>query len=391
MKKYIIVSLTKKRSVNIKNIRHINQLIKQGNFRLMDEPGHQAEASRILITISAFVIVVAGINSAKVILVPFLLSAFIAIICAPPLFWMQNKGLPKWLSLLIVILSVFFIGLLMASLVGSSVKDFSTNLSFYESRLKEKTVVIIAWINKTGLETSGFELANIFDPGAAMKLTAALLNALGNALANAFLILMTVIFILLEASSFPEKLIKILGGHDTSLDRFEKFAGNVKQYMIIKTIVSLGTGVLVSLFLLLIGVDYPLLWGLLAFAMNYVPNIGSIIAAVPAALLAVIQLNFFSALLVAAGYFIINLVMGSIIEPRFMGRELGLSTLVVFLSLIFWGWILGPVGMLLSVPLTITVKIALDSRVDTKWIAILLGPETDGRGKSKKQLRVQNS
>ena len=225
------------------------------------------------------------------------------------------------------------------------------------------------------MDISGPALTEIFNPGAAMKLVAALLNSLGNMLANGFLILMTVIFVLLEASSFPAKLHTVLGGPESSLVRFDNFISNVKHYMAIKTLVSLATGILVAIWLTVIGVDYALLWGLLTFALNYVPNIGSIIAAVPAVLLAIIQLGFMRAGAAAAGYVVINLLMGSVIEPRFMGRGLGLSTLVVFLSLIFWGWVLGPVGMLLSVPLTITAKIALDSRDETRWIAVLLGPE----------------
>ena len=145
--------------------------------------------------------------------------------------------------------------------------------------------------------------------------------------------------------------------------------------MAIKTLISLFTGAVVAVFVFIMGLDYPLLWGMLAFALNYVPNIGSIIAAVPAVLLAVIQIGLVKAMIIATGYVIINLAMGSVIEPRFMGKSLGLSTMVVFLSLLFWGWILGPVGMLLSVPLTITAKIALDSREESRWIAVLLGPE----------------
>jgi predicted PurR-regulated permease PerM len=143
--------------------------------------------------------------------------------------------------------------------------------------------------------------------------------------------------------------------------------------MVIKTWMSLGTGALVCVWLAILGVDYPILWGLLAFMFNYVPNIGSIIAAIPAILLAFIQLDTTSVLLVALGYIVVNVVIGSIIEPKFMGRGLGLSTLVVFLSLVFWGWILGPVGMLLSIPLTMTLKIALSSMDGTKWISTLLG------------------
>jgi len=349
----------------------------------MNTINQKPRTSQTLVTIAAFIVVVAGMSAAKVVFVPFLLASFIAIISAPPLFWLQRKGFPTWLALLIVILGVLLIGLLVAFLVGSSVKDFSKDLPIYEAKLKEQSALIIGWLEKLGVDISGLALTEIFNPGAAMKLAANLLDSLGNVLANGFLILMTVIFMLLEASSFPAKLHTILGGPESSLVRFDIFISNVKHYMAIKTLVSLAVGIVIAIWLTIIGVDYPLLWGLLAFALNYVPNIGSIIAAVPAVLLAVIQLGLIRAIIVAAGYVVINLFMGSVIEPRFMGRGLGLSTLVVFLSLLFWGWILGPVGMVLSVPLTITAKIALDSRDDTRWMAVLLGPETVSKPKTE--------
>ncbi|MFC1798393.1 AI-2E family transporter [Thermodesulfobacteriota bacterium] len=343
----------------------------------------EPQASKILITIAAFVIVIAGMSAAKAILVPFLLGIFISIISAPLLFWLQRKGLPQWLALLTVILGVLLIGVLLVVLVGSSIKDFTGNLPAYEARIRQQTVTAIAWLEKIGLDTSDLELTRVFDPSVIMKLTANLLNGLGNVLAGGFLILMIVVFILLEAAGFPSKLKKMLGGKKSSQIGFHVFIDNVKQYMAIKTIISLITGTLVFIILGIVGVDYPVLWGLLAFALNYVPNIGSIIAAVPVVLLTVIQIDLVSAIIVAIGYLVINLVMGSVIEPRFMGRGLGLSTLVVFLSLLFWGWVLGPVGMLLSVPLTITVKIALDSRDDSRWLAVLLGPETTAPVKDK--------
>ena len=126
-----------------------------------------------------------------------------------------------------------------------------------------------------------------------------------------------------------------------------------------------------------LGVDFPVLWAMLAFLLNYVPNIGSFIAAVPAVLLASVQLGLTEALVLSAGYFAVNTLIGSGIEPRFLGRGLGLSTLVVWLSLVFWGWALGPVGMLLSVPLTVTLRIALENKPETHWIAVLLGPRDD--------------
>lgn len=334
------------------------------------------KTSQILVTIASFIVIVAGIRAAEVILVPFLLAAFIAIISASPMFWLQKKGAPTWLSLFIVILGVLLIGLLMSAMVGTSVRDFSKDLPIYQAKLKIQTTAIIAWLDKTGIDISRPALVEIFDPGAAMKLAAAVLNGLGNVLANTFLILMTVIFILLEASSFPAKLQQILGDPDSSLGNFEKFLDTVKQYMAIKTGISLATGICITIWLTILGVDYSLLWGLLAFLLNYVPAIGSIIAAIPAVLLAAVQIGTGTALLAAGGYITINVLMENVIEPRFMGKGLGLSALVIFLSLTFWGWILGPIGMLLSVPLTITAKIALDSREDTKWIALLLGPET---------------
>ena len=152
--------------------------------------------------------------------------------------------------------------------------------------------------------------------------------------------------------------------------------------MTLKTVLSLLTGVLVAALNALLGVDYPVLWGLLAFFFNFVPNIGSIIAAVPAVLLALIQTDLTTTLLTAAGYVIINVGIGNFLEPRVMGRGLGLSTLVVFLSLVFWGWVLGPIGMLLSVPLTMIVKVTLENFEQTHWIAVLLSanPEVEAGG-----------
>lgn len=200
-----------------------------------------------------------------------------------------------------------------------------------------------------------------------------MLSGLSGALANGFLILLTVVFIMLETSGLPRKLTLALDNPDQTLAGFSKFTASVNQYIGIKTIFSLITGVLIWLWLVILGVNHAILWGLLAFLLNYVPNIGSIIAAIPAVLLALVQLGATSALLTAAGYAAVNVVVGSVLEPRFMGKGLGLSTLVVFLSLVFWGWALGMVGMLLSVPLTMIFKIALESSAETRWIAVLLG------------------
>lgn len=204
-----------------------------------------------------------------------------------------------------------------------------------------------------------------------------LLGSVGNLMADALVILLFVVFILAEQSCFKQKLKQAFPGSKTASQTLLMVTGSINQYMAIKAAVSVLTGLLVWLFLLIIGVDYPVLWGTLAFILNFIPTFGSLIAAVPAVLLALVQLGPVSALMTAAGYFFVNTLVGNIIEPRVMGKGLGLSSFVVLVSLVFWGWVLGTVGMLLSVPLTVMVKMGLEFFPETRWIAIMLGAGED--------------
>jgi len=339
----------------------------------------------LLLPLASFVIIVAGMRAAQSLLVPFLLASFIAILCAGPMHWLQKRKVPTGLAIIIVILTVVGSSLTILILVGSSATDFSTAIPEYEKSLRAQTLSLVSWLQGIGLSVSPTLITDYFDPAKALQLAGSMLARTSGVLANAFMILLTVVFILLEAAGLPDKLRAGLNNADASLKSFERFNTGVQQYLAIKTLVSFATGVLVTIWLAVLGVDYPLLWGLVAFLLNYIPNIGSIIAAVPAVLLAVVQLGPGSSLMVAGGYLAVNLLMGSAIEPKLMGRKLGLSTLVVFLSLVFWGWALGPVGMLLSVPLTMIVKIALEIKPETRWLALLLGSETPP------QLPVKNS
>jgi predicted PurR-regulated permease PerM len=208
-----------------------------------------------------------------------------------------------------------------------------------------------------------------------MNLTARLLAGVGSVLSNIVLILLTVAFILFEASSFPVKLRAVLGDPQQAFPQFTRFVDDIERYVLIKTLISLATGVLIGIWLSILGVGFPILWGFLAFLLNYVPSIGSTVAAIPAVLLTFIQLGIGRALMTTAGYMAVNFILDNVIEVRLMGRKLGLSTLVVFLSLIFWGSLLGPIGMVLCIPLTMTLKFAGENNEGTQWIAVLLGPE----------------
>jgi AI-2 transport protein TqsA len=226
----------------------------------------------------------------------------------------------------------------------------------------------------------------VFDTQHIWSLFGDMLGALGSLLNNALIIIFMLIFMQLEAADLPGKLRAMTSRSSDISVRLERIESTVWRYVRLKTRISILTGVLVTVWLWLLGVNFPLLWGLLAFLFNFVPTIGSFIAAVPAVLVAAVQpevagepmsvaASLYLALYAALGYIVINVVIGNVVEPRLLGSGVGLSTLVVFLSLIFWGWVLGPVGMVLSVPLTMIVKIVLDNSKEFQWIAILLGPD----------------
>ncbi|MDX8398566.1 MAG: AI-2E family transporter [Mariprofundaceae bacterium] len=339
--------------------------------------------SSIFLTGACVVVLIAGIQAAASLLVPLLLALFIACICLPPLHWLVARHVPASWAVLLVTLALVLLGVLLTIFAGASVADFSQNLPLYQERLQVQTVALLQWLDGVGIHLSRELMLDTLNPAAAMGFAGKVLAGFGNALANTFFIVLTVIFLLFEALAIPHKW-SVIGDHAPDTTAIGKFLKSVNQYLAIKTWISLVTGVVITIWLSVLGVDYPLLWGLVAFLFNYVPNIGSIIAAIPAVLLALVQLGVDSALYTALGYMLTNIVMGNIVEPRFMGRGVGLSTLIVFISLVFWGWLLGPVGMLLSVPLTMIVKLALESSPKTAWVGVLLGPDVDPSAKPEK-------
>ncbi|MDQ7003437.1 MAG: AI-2E family transporter [Ghiorsea sp.] len=351
----------------------------------MNNPTPVSRGEHILLIAACIVIIVAGMKLAASLLVPILLSAFIAIICLPPLYFLLGKGMAVTPAVFVVTGSLVLTSLLVSLYTGSAVADFTNNLPFYQERIQGQTAQVLNWLSGLGIAIPTDNLLASINPASAMRLVGDLLSGLGSALTNVFLLLLIVIFVLFEAVALPHKW-KIMDGHAPNAARFQQFLKTVHQYLVIKSLVSVATGVFITVWLSILGVDYPVLWGLMAFLFNFVPNIGSIIAAVPAVMLATVQLGLDTAAYTALGYILVNVVMGNVIEPRYMGKGVGLSTLVVFLSLVVWGWILGPVGMLLSVPLTMIVKLACEANPKTEWMAILLGPDIDPDNKDIKKI-----
>ena len=327
---------------------------------------------------AAIVVVIYGMQMAKVILVPFLIAVFLALITVRPMLWLQEKRVPSILAALLIVTKIMLILAVVGTIVGTSIADFTAAIPSYQARLDiivDRAVRFIA--EHTSGDGSIESLGDMVDPGWAMGLAATILNSLKDVLTNTFLIIFTMIFILLEASSGQTKFEAAFGRREGSLEGPRMFLQNLGRYLGIKTIVSMATGLCAGVLTWSLGLDFPLLWAMLAFLLNYIPTIGSIIAAVPAVLLALVQLGPGEASATAIGFAAINVIFGNLLEPRLMGYGVGISPLIVFVGLVFWGWVFGPVGMLLSVPLTMTLKLALESDERTRWVAILLGSERD--------------
>lgn len=330
---------------------------------------------RILIGAAAFVIIIAGINLAQSVVVLFLVSFFLALLGTPPVLWLKERRFPSAFAVLVVMACMIIIILLIGAQIGSSFSNFSDELPLLQSRIREQIVELSAFLRSKGFSGTQKYLLDYINSEAIMNFTAGLISGVSSVISNLILILLTVTFILLEISSFPIKLRTILGDPKQVFPRFTEFVLDMKRYMVIKTIINLVAGILIGVWMYILGVQFPVLWGFLAFLLHYIPNIGAIISAIPAAILAFIQFGIGSALLVIAGNILVGFVIGNVIEPRLMGRKFGLSTLVVFLSLIIWGSLLGFIGAILSIPLTMTVKFAFESNDSTRWIAVLLGSE----------------
>jgi predicted PurR-regulated permease PerM len=337
--------------------------------------------ARFLFILACLVVIVYGLQFAAPILLPSALALFLTVLSLPVMTWLVNHRVPSGFATLITVLvNVAVIGLFIL-LASPSVAELQNNLDQYAFDLQERWSHWMIWLeNSIGFGISDYLTVSIIDPGAVVDIARGTIGRIAQFLSTTFVVFLIMTFMLSEATVFPKKFRYILGVRGGDDDRFTKIATEIQSYLGIKTVVSLATGLALGIWAYAWDLDFPVLLGMIAFFLNYIPTVGSIIAAIPAVLLSVILYGTPGhAIVVAGGYIFVNMVVGNIIEPRWMGRSLGLSTLVVILSLLFWGWAWGPLGALLSVPLTVGVKILLENTEDLRWAAILLdkGPPPD--------------
>lgn len=333
---------------------------------------------RVIMILAMLVVILAGIKAAAEIVVPFLLAVFLAIVLNPLVVLLERCRVPRGLSVMLLVIAVIVLLMMFIGMLASSLNEFARTLPQYRGVMLEKIHELQYYAERFNIDIkfSADEVVKFVNPGATMNLVTRLLGHLSGAMTSIFLLLMTVVFMLFEVQLLPYKLRQALDKPNEGMATIRRALKGVTHYLVIKTVISLGTGLIVWGFLTWVGVRFAFIWGMMAFLFNFIPNIGSVIAAIPPLIQALLFNGFGDAMVVAGGYVLINLVIGNMLEPRIMGRGLGLSTLVVFLSLIFWGWLMGPVGMLLSVPLTIIARITLETMDGGHKWAVILG---DGR------------
>ncbi len=397
----------------------------------MNQRARISEA-RFLLHAASIVVVIAGMRAAGPVLVPLFLAIFLSILCSPLLRRLLDWGCPKAIAVLTTVLATLAVFAALVTLVSGSINSFTRSLPRYQTALEGQASEAITWLESRGFDTAdlawlsgsedesppsgplaapaGDPVDPLADPvtgsrresatgsatgtaengaaqpapraarlnlGAAVELIAGTLRRVASLVSYFLIVVLMMIFILSEAPGLPNKLQRAFRWGEDPVGRLYKAREEIQIYLGIKTLISLATGAIITLWVWLLGVDYALLWGLVAFLLNYIPSLGSIIASIPAVLLTLVDQGPGRALLVAVGYLVVNAVLGNFAEPHLMGRKFGLSALVVFMSLVFWGWVWGPVGMLLSVPLTMMLKILFENSKGLRWLAVLLGP--DGR------------
>lgn len=358
----------------------------------MPEENRTYKANRIIITAACMVILIAGLKLAQSFFIPILLAAFIATVSFPITNWLRRHRVPRFFAVLITVLVdfAFLIGIVLiaSSLVGDLETKWKEKYSeILGLRIQETSEtaanILTAWnvpdaeekVQAYGASKLQEQLSDTFSFTKVLDLGTDVAWKVFSFMGTTFMVLILTVFMLSEARMFGRRMNAILEARGPNLQRIMDASSDVQRYLAIKTVISLVTGVLAGFLCWAAKIDFFLLWGIVAFAMNFIPVIGSIIAGVPPLILAFLVGGPASALVIGIGYVSINVFLGNFLEPMLMGRRFGLSTLVVLVSVLFWGYIWGPIGMLLAVPLTMVIKVMMDNSDDLRWLAVAITKE----------------
>lgn len=334
----------------------------------MNANSHSIPA-KVLLYSTAAVILTIGMQQIATILVPVFFSIFAYLIFAPLVHWLQRKGIPGGVSVGLVILLFIIVVIGTGLLVAGSLLQLSSRIPNYETQLMGTLEDLAIY-----LPSAGFSVESILrDIGAfAFSLTAGILTGILNAGTTTGLIIVTTTFLLLDAAGAPKKVQKEAEKQSFLLSQTTEFGRSLVNYIVIRTKTNLIGGFGTALLLLIGGIDFAILWGILTFLLGYIPYLGFILAALPPMLLGLFKYGPLGALAILVGISLVNMLVENVLFPSLAGKGLKLSPSIVFLSLFYWAYVLGTAGALIAIPLTMVVKIILESFEETRWLAKLM-------------------
>lgn len=350
---------------------------------------HLGEGSRFLLVAAAAVIVIAGLKAAGSLIMMVLMAGFLAIVSYSVTDILRRYlRFPHWLAVASTVLVDFGVILGVVTLLNFLARDMVATLqSDVAERLSEKYDGLIAWLATLGLENHFRAIyqspQDIFNVQQVVSVTQKLTGQIVNIMSTCTLVLILMTFFLGEAPLFLKNFRRLPSSAEGKAEFLGALQG-IQRYLFIKTLSSALTGLLVWVLCYCCNVPFAFLWAVLAFVLNYIPTIGSIVAAIPAIVIALLLGSWADAFIVTAGYIAINCSIGNGVEPLFLGKQFGIATSVVLLSVLFWGWLWGPFGMLIAVPLTVLIKLALENSRDLAWVATII----DGADRNKRLRRT---
>ncbi len=340
----------------------------------METTPRRLSPTTVSLIIIATIMVIGLLKAAQVVLLPLVVSAFLAILLSPVIVLLMRRNwpiLPAALASLFLVFAIVFLGVFIFT---KSLQSLGTEFPLYWERMMGAVRNLDALMRERGFD---LELAHFFRSFDLMNLTPVVTKSVGfvvSFMKYGIMIFFITLFMLLEASRLQEKTMRAFGEKNIFSSSMRGIATDIQRYLIVKTAISLATGISVGLFLWFLEVPFPMLWGVITFLLNYIPSVGSIVASIPPILMGLMhpEAPILEALKIGLGLLTIQSILGSYLDPRLMGKNLNLSALIVFMSMVVWGWIWGPAGMLIAVPLTVCMKVVLSYHPRTRPFALML-------------------
>jgi AI-2 transport protein TqsA len=333
---------------------------------LKDGPGH------LLLTMACAIIVILGMRYAAGVLNPILVALFIVMGMSPVLDWMRRKKVPSWLAITIVLIFVLALVAALGAILASYVGPFGNQVNLYKDYLNNTISDIQGWFDGHGIDTSAFfdQYVNV---NTIANSATSLLGSAVDAFNNVVLVVMILLFMLAQAYVLPKRISSQFALPERFERTFGEFANVIRSYLFTKGWLALVAAAVSTGIYYAFGVDFALLWGIVFFALSFIPNFGFVLSLIPPLTVTLLEQGWVKAAILVAVIVVMNTVVDNVLAPKFMGRAVGLSSLTIFLSLIVWAWILGPIGALISVPLTLMVKLLFfDAYESTRFISMFL-------------------